>query len=130
MQYENVMQRLNRRQQKDPDKYTQREFNEKVHDAVIDNDVFNDAGLPPAIKQAAVAVRKFYERYRIDAEELGMFASQGAYNKNIKNRWCYRRFKKDIKTKPLNKFQEKRTKELLSYLQKRRKDILKKFKKN
>jgi len=122
--YENVMQRLNRRQQKDPDKYTQPEFNDKVHDAVIDNDVFNDAGLHPAIKQAAVAVRKFYERYRKDAEELGMFASQGAYNNLIlKIDGVIEDLKTDIKTKPLNKFQEKRTKELLSYLQKRRKAV-------
>ena len=122
--YENAMQRLNRRQQKDPDKYTQPEFNDKVHDAVIDNNVFNDAGLHPAIKQAAVAVRKFYERYRIDAEELGMFASQGAYNNLIlKIDGVIEDLKTDIKTKPLNKFQEKRTKELLSYLQKRRKAV-------
>ena len=122
--YENAMQRLNRRQQKDPDKYTQPEFNDKVHDAVIDNDIFNDAGLHPAIKQAAVAVRKFYERYRKDAEELGMFASQGAYNNLIlKIDGVIEDLKTDIKTKPLNKFQEKRTKELLSYLQKRRKAV-------
>jgi hypothetical protein len=79
--YENVMQRLNKRHKKDPDTITQGEFQTQVHDAVVDNTIFNDVGLHPAVKKGAVAVRKFYERYRIEAENLGLFASQGSYNK-------------------------------------------------
>ena len=122
--YENVMDRLTKRQKKDPDKYTEQEFYDKVHDAVIDNDIFNDVGLHPAMKKAAVAVRKFYERFRKDAEELGMFASQGSYNNLVlKIDGVIEDLKTDIKTKPLNKFQVQRTKELLSYLQQRRKAV-------
>ena len=114
--YENVMDKLTKRQKKDPDKYTEQEFYDKIHDAVIDNDIFNDVGLHPAMKKAAVAVRKFYERFRKDAEELGMFASQGSYNNLVlKIDGVIEDLKTDIKTKPLNKFQVQRTKELLSY---------------
>tara|TARA_R100001591_G_scaffold32234_3_gene43075 strand:+ start:212 stop:4015 length:3804 start_codon:yes stop_codon:yes gene_type:complete len=122
--YENVMRRINRRQKKDGDKWTETEFRREVHDAVVDNDIFNAPDLHPAVKQAAVAVRKFYERFRKDAEELGMFASQGSYNRLVeKIDGVIEDLKSDLKTKPLNKFQEARTNKLLSYLNKRRKTI-------
>lgn len=122
--YENVMQRLNKRHKKDPDTITQGEFQTQVHDAVVDNTIFNDVGLHPAVKKGAVAVRKFYERYRIEAENLGLFASQGSYNNLLlKIKSVIDDLQNDIKTKPLNKFQLKRTNELLSYLRQRDKTI-------
>jgi len=68
-----VTSKMTGRNQSDPTKLTYEQFNDQVHDAVVDDRIYNDPALHPTIKKAADNERAFYARYQTELKDAGMF---------------------------------------------------------
>lgn len=89
--------------QKDPAERSFETFNRELFDIVIDEKKFNDTNTDKNLKQAATVVRKFFKQYREEAAELGMFASQKNFAKNIsKNNFMIDKIDEALKNKNIN----------------------------
>ena len=64
-------------------KNTWNEFQRDVAHAAMDNDVLNKKGIRPEIRDAALAYRKYKGKLGKEAADLGMFASQKAYQRQL-----------------------------------------------